>query len=110
MRKNLTVIRGDTFSFNFIVGKEIQGAYFSAKETLDKDDTDYIFQKTLEDGIEFIEHNKEGYVYMVKVAPEDTNEIDEGTYFYDLQIELDGDTYTPLIGEYTIRNDVTREV
>lgn len=110
MKKNLSVIRGNTFAFNFIVDEEVEEAYFSGKIDLNKDNTDYLFQKTLENGIELVEHTKEGYMYIVKVAPEDTNNLDEGTYFYDLQIKINGDIYTPLIGEYRIKDDVTREV
>ena len=109
MKKDIVIIRGNTFSFNFIIDEQIQNAYFTAKRTTNKDDTDYIFQKTLDNGISLVDNTEEGYVYAVRVAPEDTNNIDKGTYYYDLQIDINGDVFTPLIGKYKITDDVTRE-
>lgn len=110
MKKNISTIRGNTISFNFITDEEIDNAYFTAKRTTDKDDTDYFFQKTLNDGISLVDTTEEGYVYAVRVAPIDTNNIDGGEYFYDLQIGINGDVFTPLIGQLKIIDDVTREV
>lgn len=110
MNKDISTIRGTTYSFNFIVDEEIDKAYFSCKRTMDKDDTDYLFQKTLNNGISLVDHTEEGYVYVVRVAPEDTNELDAGKYFYDLKIKINGDVIPPLIGKFKIINDVTREV
>lgn len=110
MNKDISTIRGNTYSFNFIVDEEIDNAYFTAKRTTNKDDTDYLFQKTLNNGISLVDTTEEGYVYAVRVAPEDTNDIEKGKYYYDLQIDINGDVFTPLIGKFKITDDVTREV
>ena len=110
MNKDLTSIRGNTIAFNFITTEAIQGAWFSAKRTTDMKDVDYLFQRELDNGISLIEQTEEGYLYGVRVPPEDTNDIDKGTYYYDLQIKINNDIYTPLIGKLKITDDVTREV
>lgn len=110
MKKDFSIIRGSTLSFNFVSDEPITKAYFSAKKTTDKNDTDYVFQKTMDNGISFVEQTEEGYVYVVRVAPEDTNDLDKGSYYYDLQLDIIDDSFTPLIGKLKIENDVTREL
>lgn len=104
---NLAMVRGDTFAF----GVEIEGlnqdldtAYFSCKKSAK--DTNYIFQKTIADGISKAATGK----YRVRVAPADTKDIDAGSYRYDLQIGVNGDIFTVLKGELAITEDITREV
>lgn len=108
MNNNLFMVRGDTFRFSV----EIEGltvnltnAYFSCKKN--KDDTEYIFQKSLENGIAKTKETDTSKTYEVVVAPEDTEEVEDGKYFYDLQIEVDGEIYTPLLAILTIEKDVT---
>jgi hypothetical protein len=45
----------------------------------------------------------------VRVAPEDTEDIDPGTYAIDLQIGVNGDVATPILGTLKVLEDVTRE-
>lgn len=108
MNENLRMVRGDTFSFTI----EIQGltsdlteAYLSCKK--DKDSNIYTFQKSLGDGIEKVSETDNSKSYQVTIEPEDTNEIDAGNYYYDLQLEIDGDVFTPLIGVLNIIMDIT---
>lgn len=105
---NLFMVRGDTFRFKLeIEGLEtdLSGAYFSCKKN--KDDIAYIFQKSLGDGITKLEDTDTSKIYEVVVAPEDTENVDEGNYFYDLQIEVNGDIFTPLLAILKIEKDVT---
>lgn len=98
------MVRGDTLSFGF----EIQGteqldtAYFSCKT--DAYDSEYVFQKSLNDGITAAGNGK----YRVRVAPGDTADIEAGTYYYDLEIGENGDIYTILKGKLKIDQDITR--
>ena len=46
--------------------------------------------------------------YIVRIAPEDTKNLETGMYYYDLQIELNGDVFTVLNGALKIESDVTR--
>ena len=97
------VTRGDTISF----GIEIEGleqdldtAFFTCR----KNYTDPpIFQKSLEGGITKQETGK----YVVRVAPEDTKDIEPGQYHYDLEIGANGDVYTILKGILEFEQDVT---
>ena len=103
--ENLTMVRGDTLAFGF----ELDGVttanavYFSVKKTLF--DTEYILQKTIGNGIVKIEDGK----YSVRVAPSDTHDLEVGTYYYDLQIDVNGDVFTVLYGTLEIIADITRE-
>lgn len=101
---NLSMVRGDTLAF----GLEFQGltedldsAYFTCKanDTL----TEYVFQKSLGDGIEKVTTGK----YRVRVAPEDTAEVEAKEYRYDLQIGINEDVYTILKGVLEIEQNVT---
>lgn len=101
---NLCMVRGDTFAFSFEVDgiNSLTSAYFSCKSNVD--DTEYIFQKSLSNGISNVEGNK----YRVRVAPEDTTNIEVGSYNYDLEIGANGDIYTILKGVLKVEHDITR--
>ena len=108
MNTNLFMVRGDTFRFNLEIEgleEDLTNAYFSCKKN--KDDTEYLFQKSLGDGITKTEETETSKTYEVVVAPEDTEEVDEGNYFYDLQIQVGDDIFTPLLAILKIEKDVT---
>lgn len=110
MNNNLFMVRGDTFRFNLeIEGLEtdLTDAYFSCKKN--KDDTEYLFQKSLGDGITKTEETETSKTYEIVVAPEDTEDAEDGNYFYDLQIQVGEDVFTPLLAILKIEKDVTRE-
>lgn len=101
--KNFTMIRGDTvrFSLSFKnLDEDPDEIWFSVRENYD---APYIFQKSLDDGIT---QDDDGYA--VRIAPEDTQELEAGKYVYDLEIKIDDDVYTPLTGRLDIAPDVTR--
>lgn len=108
MNENLYMVRGDTFQFSIEIEgltEDLTSAYFSCKKQ--KDDTEYIFHKSLNDGIEKIETTEDSRTYQITVAPEDTEGIEEGNYNYDLQIGVGDDIFTPLIGIIKIKQDIT---
>lgn len=98
---NLT--RGNTLAFGFTLEgiDEVDKAYFSCKKDLS--DTTYLFQKSIGDGITKTEDG-----YTVRVAPEDTENADLGQYFYDLEIQVNNDTFTVLKGILNLTFDVTK--
>ena len=104
--ENIRLVRGDTLSFNIVMYGDIQeldGVYFTVK----KDYTEEaIFQKSLSDGISEAEEG----IYAVRVAPEDTADMEVGRYYYDLQIESGDDVMTVLRGIFEIVFDITTEV
>ena len=98
----VTMTRGDTMSFNM----EIEG--------LDDLDTAYltcrrnhteapVFQKSLGNGI-----TKQGDgLYCVRIAPEDTKDLEPAKYYYDLELGANGDRFTILKGVLELERDVT---
>lgn len=105
---NLFMVRGDTLRFNIEIeglDTDLTGAYFSCKKN--KDDTTYIFQKSLSDGITKAEETETSKTYEIVVAPEDTEDVEDGNYFYDLQIQVGDDIFTPLLAILKIEKDVT---
>lgn len=111
MRTNLEMIRGDTLSFAFEVEfdeapQKLEKADFTCKTNFDDDDV--VFRKELEKGINFSKQERNKLYYIVRVAPEDTKNIETGLYYYDLSIELNGDVFTILNGALKIESDVTR--
>lgn len=107
---NLEMIRGDTFTFGFEVEYDadpqaLDSVSFTCKKNYD--DADVVFQKKLGHGVTYTKDSSEKYQYVVRVAPEDTETIEAGHYYYDLQIGINGDVFTVLIGSLKIYNDVT---
>lgn len=107
--KNIDLTRGDSFGFNFEVTDsdnvevELDSCAFSCKEKID--DTEYVFQKTLDDGIERLEAGG----YYVKIEPSDTANLATKSYYYDLEATIGEDVFTFLKGKLNIKWDVTKE-
>lgn len=111
MKANFEVIRGDTLSFAFLVEfdeapQKLEKADFTCKTNYDDDDV--VIHKELEKGINFSRQDGTKLYYIVRIAPEDTKNLETGMYYYDLQIELNGDVFTILNGALKIESDVTR--
>ena len=111
MRNNLEMIKGDTLSFAFEVEfdedpQKLEKADFTCKANFD--DNDALFHKELEKGINFSKQDGTKLYYIVRVAPEDTENLEAGMYYYDLSIELNGDVFTILNGSLKIESYVTR--
>ena len=105
-KRNFTLVRGDTFTFDLLLSDlkdfTVEGLFFSVKVT--EDDNYYVFQKNLENnGIEEIQPLR----YRIRIAPEDTQDLNPGIYYYDLQVNLGSDVYTILIGCLNIKQDIT---
>ncbi len=104
--KNIVMTRGDTLSFGVEV-TDIDGnpmTFDSAYFTCKKSNTDVIplFQKSLGNGVSKVDDD-----YVVRVAPEDTQYVEAGRYFYDFQVGVDQDIFTILKGVIEIEQDVT---
>lgn len=111
MKTNFEVIRGDTLSFAFLVEfdeapQKLEKVDFTCKTNFDDDDA--LIHKELEKGINFSKQDGTKLYYIVRIAPEDTKNLETGMYYYDLQIELNGDVFTILNGALKIESDVTR--
>ena len=105
MKNNITMVRGDTFSFLATfhdLTLDLDEAAFTVRETPGAETA--LVEKTLEDGIEKIETG----VYKVRMAPEDTADLDPGRYAYDFQVTIGEDIFTIMIGVLNVEMDVTR--
>ncbi len=104
--ENITMIKGDTVAFNVEVFDEnhdpitVDTAFLTCKKRVTGSEN--VFQKSLNNGIS----QSEG-IMSVRIAPEDTREIEAGQYFYDMCIGIGSDIYTILIGTLSIEQDVT---
>ena len=101
MERNMKMVRGDTLSFAAKITfdsdvQELDTAYFTCKANVD--DTELVFQKSLSDGITKVSEEGNTLIYRVRVAPEDTEEIEVGDYYYELEIGLNSDEFTILKG------------
>lgn len=102
---NLSMVKGDTLAFGIEIEgvDDLENAFFSCKAN--KEDETYIFQVSLGNGIYKTDSGK----YGVRVAPADTKNVEAGTYYFDLQIQVNLDIYTVLIGRLEIIEQVTTE-
>ena len=104
--QNITMVKGDTLAFNVEIYDDngdpvlVDSAFFSCKKNLNDDV--FTFQKSLVDGI-----SQTDSILTVRVAPEDTKDVESGEYFYDFQIGVDSDVYTLMIGVLTLMQDIS---
>lgn len=102
-KRDITLVRGDTFSNTIIVedlGQDLEEIKFTCKSGLN-DDSDTIFEKELNDGITLIDYNEEEDIrkYAIRVPPEDTKDVQSGTYYYDIRIKVNFDIFTIMKGK-----------
>jgi len=104
--QNITMVRGDTLSFNVQIIDEngdpmaVDTAYFTCRKKATGGED--VFRKSLGSGIV-----QENMLMTVRVAPEDTQNIDEGQYFYDFNVGIGDDVFTIMIGTLSIEHDVS---
>lgn len=111
MKTNMEMKRGDTLSFAVEIKfdedvQELETAFFTCK--MNYDDNTPIFQKRLGNGISLAEKYGNILYYIVRVAPRDTENVEVGQYYFDMEIGINGDVFTILDGVLNIENDVTR--
>lgn len=104
---NIEMTKGDTLSFGVKIkdlGQELDSAKFTVKNNYDDEP---IFQKTLENGVEIDHIEGNDYYYKVRVAPEDTANLEPKKYYYDLEIQVNEDTFTILKGILDVGFDIS---
>lgn len=111
-RNDIKHVKGDTFSCGFKVedlGQAIDTAYFTCRENLN-DNSEALFVKSLNNGITLVEYDSEEDIreYAVRVAPNDTNNLQSGTYYYDLEIGVNSDIFTIMKGRFILEQDSSR--
>ena len=109
---NIRHVKGDTYSSAFTVEnleQEIETAKFTCRDSAN-DDSNILFEKTLDNGISQVEYDEENDIrkYAVRVAPEDTKDLQSGTFYYDLEIGVNGDKFTIMKGRFILEQDSAR--
>lgn len=111
INRDITAVRGDTVAFAFQVqgleGQQPDDIALTCKET--PDESSYLFSIKLNAGISLVSYDEENDIltYSLRIAPYNTDEIDLGRYFYDLQMEVNGDVFTLLRGRFTLLYEIT---
>ena len=111
-KNDIKHIKGDTFSCGLVVEdleQNLDTAYFTCRENLN-DNSESLFVKSLNNGISLVEYDEENDIrkYAVRLDPNDTKDLQSGTYYYDLEIGVNGDVFTIMKGKFIIEQDCTR--
>lgn len=113
-KNDIRHVRGDTFSHNIYVEgleeQDIESIYFTCRDGLN-DNSEVLVEKSLNDGITYMYYDEETdtRIYVVRLNPNDTKDLQAGTYYYDEQIAINGDVITIMKGRFIIEQDATRE-
>ena len=113
IKMDIAMIKGDTMSFGFqmqgLDGSAPSSIIFSCKE--DPEDDDAVFSSSLKDGgiwLDSEDQETDLLEYGVRIAPSNTENLNTGRYYYDLEVTVNGDVYTLMKGRLQIEYDVTR--
>ena len=111
-RNNIKHVKGDTFSCGFKVedlDQDLDTAYFTCRNSLN-DNSEALFVKSLNDGITLVNYDEEKDIreYAIRVEPNDTKDLQSGTYYYDLEIGVNEDIFTIMKGKFIIEQDSSR--
>lgn len=110
IHRDISMVKGDTLTFGFQVaglgGQRPDEIHFACKQDLEDDV--FVFDRTLDNGVSFRSYDSgtDTLTYGVRVPPEATEDIQEGLYYYDLQLELNGDVLTIMKGRLSIEWDI----
>ena len=112
-KNDIRHVKGDTLSHPIVVeglGQDLDGVYFTCRESLN-DDSELIFQKSLNNGITYLYYDEETdtRTYIVRIAPADTKDLQSGTYYYDEKIVVNGDMFSIMKGRFILEQNATKE-
>lgn len=112
-KNDIRHVRGDTLCHNMFVtglGQDVDSVYFTCRDSLN-DDSEVLIEKSLNAGITYMYYDEETdtRTYVVRISPQDTKDLQAGTYYYDEQVSVNGDVFTYMRGKFIIENDATRE-
>lgn len=111
IRRDISMIRGDTMSFSFqlkgLGGQRPEDIKFTCKETIE--DEEPLFTCVLNESITEISYDpeKDLLTYRVRVRPYQTAELDLGRFFYDLELKVNGDIITLMTGRFSLEPEIT---
>lgn len=109
---NIRNVKGDTYSSVLVIEgleQDLETIFFTCRDSLN-DTSEVLFQKSLNNGISLVDYDEENDIrkYAIRIAPEDTANIQAGTYEYDLEIGVNGDIFTIMKGKFIIVQDCTK--
>lgn len=108
LKKDLEMMRGDTFKIRIKIEKADPDSITELILSVKKSNADaaYAVQEKLSNGGAALQDDGS---FVVRIAPEDTEDLEPGDYVYDLESHIDDiDVYTLMHGKLTIQEDVTR--
>lgn len=113
-KNNIRNVKGDAFSSAIVVEnleQDITNIYFTCRDSLN-DNSNILFEKSLNNGITYMYYDEETdtRTYIVRLAPEDTKDLQAGTYYYDEKVEVNGDVITIMKGRFIIEQAISRKV
>ena len=103
----ITMVKGDTLSFGVEIYDQsgalmdVDDAIFVAKKNYTSETA--VFEKTLGSGIT---RDSLG-TYVVRVAPDDTEDAEAGWYYYGFRVEKNNDIYTIMRGIIELEPEVS---
>ena len=105
-KNDITIVRGDTFSSGIILeglGQAPDSIVFTCKDSLN-DNGNVLFSKSLSSGITLQEYNEDDDIrkYSLRIPPTDTEDLQSGTFYYDLRVKVNTDTFTVMKGQFII--------
>jgi len=105
---NLDIISGTSYAFDCYF-EGVSDSFIDAFLTVRLDyNTNIVLQKRLNDGITLVEQTDKISVYSVRLAPEDTVNLQSGVYVFDLIFVTEYDKIPILYGTLEIKTGVTR--
>ena len=113
-KNDIRHLRGDTLSHAIFVEnlyQDVESIYFTCRDGAN-DNSEILIEKSLNNGITYMYYDEEKDVrtYVVRIAPEDTKDLQAGTYYYDEQIEVNGDVITIMKGRFILEQDISRKI
>lgn len=109
---NIKHVKGDTFSCGLVVedlGQDLDAVAFTCRDSAN-DNAEVLFQCTLNDGISLVEYDEHKDIrkYAIRIAPEKTENLQAGTYYYDEEVQVNDDVFTIMKGRFIIEQDCSR--
>lgn len=109
INQNIDIVRGDTLNFNFAISglgeNDEPNFIFSVADEYGEAP---VVQADSDHGIDLVEVTENFNEYSVIIEPVDTASLPVTIYYYSLVMELDGEIYTLMRGDFTLLHDVER--
>lgn len=109
INQDIEIVKGDTLAFNFQVqGLDGSEATFTLTVKEHPDD-DILFTADLGDGITLDSYDelRDVATYNLRITPAKTKTLDIARYYYDLEMNVNGDVFTLMRGRFTLVYEIS---